>query len=201
VIVALTVLAGLLVVAAIAVPIHQVLSSRGVGTLASGPGTGTIHWQRTSGCVTPFSGSAAGLTITGTATSSYPSGTGGSKAGCVPSGYTRTTTAAGTPVIPSSLLISVWQGSLGGTPFDLRVTLDLGQGSGPTSGQSSITIARVQGTFGGQPVDLTVTVSSLNASALQFSGVVGGRAASGTVTMPSSSSSSESGSATFTITG
>jgi hypothetical protein len=181
---------GVLVVAAMAyIGLSRI--SHDIGALAAGSGTGTLTWQKSAGCVTTFSGTAAGLSLSGTATGVFPASPTASRTGCLPIAH------SGEPVtLPASAVAAQWKGTLGGTSFDLKLTYDINQATTTSSGP--ITFAQVDGTYGSRPVRVTVTAPSRSSDTSDFQGTVGDLSVSGSV--QSKSWSSDKATATFTVT-
>jgi hypothetical protein len=126
-----------------------VLGGSALGVLRAGSATATVSWQKTSGCVTTFSGTAAGLSLNGSATGVFPSNPTAGRSGCLPM----------PPVTPRasqfSLLVGRWKGTLGGTAFSLRVTLSAAVPLKAHRG--ALTVGQIDGTFGSKSVHATLT--------------------------------------------
>jgi hypothetical protein len=166
------------VVAAVVVVVVVLLKSNG---LTPGSGTATITWKVPGGGVYPppkaFSGTVEGLTLSGTATGASPNNAG-----------TATTEPGAHQTVPSGAYLGHWQGTLGGTPFNLTVTESLGvppPGSVHNKyvGGFSVVI-HVTGTYGTDAVNATATPNPFHAGSIPFSGTAGNLAIKGTVSAP-----------------
>jgi hypothetical protein len=178
---------GVVVVAALAV-VAVVVLLKATG-LPTGPGTATMTWTLPAPSAHPaptaFSGTVDDRAVTGTATAAATAvkGSGGS----------------------SSLDAARWTGSFGGTSFDLREKVTVGQPP-PSSatnkflGGFSLDV-HVTGTFGSQTVNIKATRNPLQAGRpLPFSGTVGDLHVKGKVTSPKENGEIRSVTATFTVT-
>jgi hypothetical protein len=164
-----------------------------LGTLRAGSGTANVSWRKSSGCVTTFSGTVAGLSLKGTAAGVFPSTPSANRAGCL----ATPTTSTGTGTLPLSIQAGDWKGTLGGTEFDLKVSLVVS--SSVTTRQGTVSIAHITGSFGTGQLRATITASSRNPEELSFVGTVGRYGVRGTVN--ATSFSSRRSTATFVLTG
>ena len=176
---------GIVVVAVIGVfAVLAVFKNNGLGSLRSGRGTATITWHSAGGGVNPppqpFSGTAAGLSLSGTATVASP-----------PNAPNTPPSPGAAITLPPRTHVATWTGTLGGTSFNLDETFDLsgslGQGGSPTE-QTTPGIAPritatfvVTGTFGTKSVNVTAAIDPHNANDIAFSGTVGNLRVTGTI--------------------
>ncbi len=192
--------AGVAVVAVVAVfAVLAIVKNNGIGSVPTGPGTATITWHSAGGGVNslpqPFSGTVAGLSLSGTAT------------GANPSNVTNTTATPGAPVtFPSHLHVATWTGTLGGTQFDLDVSLSIGRGASapaattPGSAPGITATFLVTGSFGTQPVHVTATIDPQHPDELAFSGTVGNLNVTGTVNELQEKGTTGTATASFNVT-
>jgi hypothetical protein len=167
-----------------------ILQTNGVTKLSTGSGTATITWQKVGGGVypppQPFSGVVDGISVTGKAT------------GASPNNASNPSPQSGT--IPNQIHAASWVGTLGGTSFDLDVTLVVGNGAS-SSLQFLNASYNVTGTYGSQRVDITARVinASISNGSFQFSGTVGNLSVIGSVPAWSESGGTETVRASFTV--
>jgi hypothetical protein len=163
------------------VSVVAILGSNGITAIPDGPGTGTVTWNLGGGGVSPkpqsFSGTADGLPISGVATTTIPSGLGGN--------------------LPSSIPAATWTGTFGGTRFDLKVAITLGNGSHT---QSALNAGfTVDGTYGTQRVAIVARPVSPTSNLVRFTGTVGNLSVAGTVNEPSENGRTGTVHASFTV--
>jgi hypothetical protein len=182
--------AGVVVLALVAYLGVTLVQSSGLGALRAGSATASVSWQKSASCVTTFTGTVAGLSLSGTATGVFPSSPTSNRAGCLPTPTTNPQTHS----LPISLLVSRWTGTLGGTAFDVRVTLEAT--SAPKPPGSSATLGHIAGTFGNEPVQASITTSGRET--LVFTGTIGHFSVRGTLTAQSFSAGRLT--ANFTLT-
>lgn len=134
----------------------------------------------------PFTGTIAGLSLTGRATPDLKT-------------FSKLFTPHFSPSArnPASLVIFHWTGTLGGTPFALSVAEVLVAPVRTTSAGASLDIT---GTFGSQPVRATARHGQNRSTrVLTVSGSVGNLSFTGRVEQPVASQGSSSSTATFTL--
>jgi hypothetical protein len=176
---------AVVVVAIVVVAVVLLLKATGLPT---GPGTATVTWTLPAPSAHPapvaFSGTVDDRAVSGTATAAHVE-----------------VKSAG----PASALSAArWTGTFGGTTFDLREKVTVGQAP-PGSvtnkfiGGFSLNI-RVTGTFGSQVVNIKATPDPLKAGPVPFSGTVGDLHVKGRISNPKENGEIRSVKASFTVT-
>jgi hypothetical protein len=183
---------GLVVVGLIVVfAALAITKTNGISSLPTGSNTAFISWNLGGGGLHPkpkaFSGTVAGLAVSGTAVAVDPSGTAASPLG-----------ADGKVTIPSTLVLAHWKGTLAGTPFALELFVPTG-GSARYSPLHVVSV-HISGMLGNQRVRLTSASAPSNLSVLTFSGTVGNLSVNGVVTEKADKGSNDGATATFSVT-
>jgi hypothetical protein len=173
--------------------------------LHTGAGTATVSWTPTHSTTyakpapQPFTGTIDGLQLSGTA--SAPTDAKVEKPG---SGVT-TGKLFDKPL--KSIPIQDWNGTLGGTPFSVDVTMsDTASFAGSLANKTTtLTLGQISlnatGTFGSQDVTLSGTVTGTGRDTISFHGTIGNLSVRGTVQMPSAATTKATAGASFTVTG
>jgi hypothetical protein len=158
---------GILVVVTVAALVVA-LVSKSTSAIPAGSETATIHISISHSGQPSFSGTVAGLALTGTV-----------------SNGTSVSTGPGSGTLSLGGVLFDYKGSLGGTAYVLHVSLDSADNASPLqNGQFSF---RVTGTYGSEPVKATaqfeVPSSGIGASeTVLITGTIGGQFMGGTAT-------------------
>ena len=144
------------------------------GALAFPTGTGTakITWHSVSGQKQPYTGTIAGIPVSGTAVAASNGGT------------------------TSPLTLARWTGSFENKSFNLTVSISW---RGPLANPSKVTV-HVAGTYGTLSVHGTARPVR-NSDSVTFNVTIGPHHAVGTITSPMHHGSNGSAKATFAVTG
>jgi len=152
----------------------------------TGLGTATITWQRAGGGIAPppqpYSGTSAGIPVSGQAVAPSPS--------------SHISSPIGGPPLPSRITLARWTGSFEGKPFAL--TLSLNTAELPNFTTLAVDIS---GTFGADHVTGTAGGSQSQPNVLQFSVAVGHHHVVGTVKPFQAHGAANTAMASFTVTG
>jgi hypothetical protein len=152
-------------------------------------GTFTLAWTSYSSLTKPlpFTGTVAGLPVTGSAEN--------------PASFVKPLLPYGTSHLPKVLQVARWTGRLESTPFALSVSVT-GLGSQSTGFNLSQISYRATGTYGSDRVNATLTPPTTNGSStVHFVGTIGRRRVAGTVTIPQARENKGTATGTFTLTG
>jgi hypothetical protein len=162
------------------------LAGCGTPSFPAGPGTATLTWHSveqtqgaTPGAPQPYSGTVAGIPVSGRSTPDFVPGPGGGVS------------------FPERLTLARWTGSFLGHAFALTVTFLLAKAS-PSLGSFTVNVA---GTWGSRPVRFTAEPGKDNSSSIHFQGTVGQHHVTGSVGPPRKAGASNEATATFTVTG
>lgn len=181
--------------------VSAIFATNGLDGIPAGPGTGTVVWHHPVSSdgsavgtvltlkdspVQPFSGTIAGLALTGRATADTKTIL-----------KFLTSPVRPTPQHPVTLPLYHWTGTLGGTAFSLSVAEVIVTPLLETSKGDSI---RVTGTFGSQPVRTTARVAGpTSTKAFSISGSLGNLSFTGRIAGPVLSHGASEETATFTL--
>jgi hypothetical protein len=185
--------------------VSAIFSTNGLRGIPAGPGTATVQWQQSASAGGSSGGSAAGKAVTPKTSPVQPFT--GTIAGLALTGRATEDTKTAfklltphlrpTPQNPVTLVLYHWTGTLGGTAFSLSVAdvvvaplLDTAQGD----------YVKVTGTFGSQPVRATARVAGPPSTRmLSLSGTLGNLSFTGRVVGPVLSHGTSKATATFTL--
>jgi hypothetical protein len=145
----------------------------------TGAGTATITWHGISGAPLtrpqPYSGTIAGVPVSGDSRSPLPQ---------LPGGH-----------FPPRLVLARWTGSFQGETFDITVSVKTaGLANNPSAA------ADIGGTLGSEPVTGTARASPSHPNILHFVATIGHHHVTGTI-QPFNHGSTGKATATFTVTG
>ncbi|MHB8220244.1 MAG: hypothetical protein ACYDHU_07965 [Acidimicrobiales bacterium] len=184
--------------------VSAIATTNGLAGVPTGPGTATVTWHPASstGSSTgasggtlftprhvvsqPFTGTVAGLSLTGRATPDLKT-------------FSKILTAhlRPSPASPVSFVIFHWTGTLGGSAFSLSISDVL---EAPLLTTSHKNYVAVTGTFDRQPVQATARAEGpASRRVLAIRGSIGNFSFTGGVVMPAASSGASKATATFTL--
>lgn len=163
-----------------------VLAGCGAPSFPAGPGTATFTWhsvERTEGATPglpqPYSGTVAGIPVSGRVTPDFVPAPGGGVS------------------FPERLTLARWTGSFLGHAFALTVTFLLAKAS---LSLGSFTVD-IDGTWGSQPVRFTAEPGKDNTSSIRFQGTVGQHHVNGSIGRLRNAGATNEATATFTVAG